>query len=783
MGKETSKAKKSSAVAKTTTNKDKKKNKSSKFNSMKWSKIFLFLIVKISIVVVAVLVILGVYLDGKIKERFSGQLWELPALVYGRILHVAPGDPLTAAELKQELNILNYYQVEKPMKPGEYSISKNKIELVRRPFEFEDGNESALHAMVTFDAQGVQSIEQMDSMKQRGYLRIEPKLLGMLDSGSDEQRIFLAYDKFPTFLIEALLTTEDRDFYNHDGVSVLAILRALVANIRAGRTVQGGSTLNQQIAKNLFLTRDRTLWRKVQEAYIALLLDYRYTKEQLLEVYLNEIYLGQGQGRAIHGFPLGARFYFGRPIEELRIDQYALLVGLAKGPSYYNPWQYPERSKTRRDLVLKMMMNAGFLTPDQYVEAASRALDVQKIAKISNKQPAYFGLLSLELRERVGSQYNPEIGLRIFSTLDPSSQSLIEKSVIKKIKELRKRAGKGLEAAVVIADRQSGEIRAMVGGGRPNFPGFNRAINSRRQIGSLSKPPVYLAALSKPDQYNLATPIGDKPLKIKGDNGEIWSPRNFDRRYRGEVPLLRGLAYSYNIPTVNIGMDLGLETIIDTFVRLGVDPEQITRVPSLLLGAFTLTPFEVTQMYQTLGNGGRFSELTALRAVVTQNGEVLYRNWPKSTQVVSQQAAWLTVYALKSAVSEGTARFLHSLFKKEQLAGKTGTTDNNRDSWYVGIDGKEVVTVWLGHDNNKPTNLTGSAGALRVYADYIAARKPEKLILDWPKDIVVVPYRILKDQFITDCSSASKLPMWDLSGSWRKRCEKPKALEWVRDFF
>lgn len=746
-------------------------------------KMLFFLALKLMVVVVALLVIFGVYLDGKIQERFEGQLWELPAVVYGRILHLAPGNELTIDELKQELASLNYLKVNKPLNPGEYSASKNSIELIRRSFEFEDGQEPELHVMVSFDKQGVSSIEQINTKKQLGYLRIEPKLLGMLDSENDQQRMFLSRDGFPSFLIEALLTTEDRDFYEHDGISVLAILRALAANIRAGRTVQGGSTLNQQIAKNIFLTRERSLWRKIQEAYIAILLDYRYSKDKLLEVYLNEIYLGQAQGQAIHGFPLGARFYFGRPIEELRSDQFALLVGLAKGPSYYNPWLYPERAKKRRNLVLKMMVENGFLAANQYMQASSQPLDVQKTPKLANHQPAYFGQLTHEIKQRVGSQYNPEIGLRIFTTLDPYSQSLIEKSVVKKVKELKKTAGDGLEAAVVIVDRQSGEIRAMVGGSRPNFPGFNRAINGRRQIGSLSKPAIFLAALSEPEQYNLATPIEDKPIVLKGDHGSVWRPRNYDRKYRDQVPLLRALANSYNIPTINIGLSLGLEKVIDMFARLGVDPEQINRVPSLLLGTFTLSPMEVTQMYQTVGSGGRYAELTALRSVVTQNGEVLYRNWPKSSQTVSQQASWLVMYALKDAVKNGTARYLNSLFPNELLAGKTGTTDKNRDSWYVGIDGKEIVTVWLGHDDNKSTKLTGSGGALRVYADYMLQRKPERLILDWPAEVIDVPYRVYRGEFLTDCTSKRKLPMWDPSGSWEKRCKKPKASSWVTDLF
>lgn len=759
------------------------RNKAKKPPVKKGAKWLLILLSKLSLVGIALCIILGVYLDGKIQERFEGSLWQLPAVVYGRVLHLAPGDKVTIEELRRELNTLNYLKVNDPQKPGEFSASANRIELIRRPFEFEDGNEPEQHVMVNFDKFGITSIKQMDNQKERGYLRIEPKLLGMLESDTDEQRIFMKGDRFPTFLVNTLLTTEDRDFYNHDGVSVVAIMRALIANIRAGRTVQGGSTLNQQIAKNIFLTRERTLWRKIQEAYIAILLDYRYSKDKLLEVYLNEIYLGQAKGQAVHGFPLGARLYFDLPIEELRSDQFALLVGLAKGPSFYNPWLHPKRSKARRNLVLKLMMDHGFLTPTEYKEAASRDLDIQKNPMLSNRQPAYFGLLSREIRKQVGTQFNPEIGLRIFTTLDPWSQLLIEKSVVEKIKELKKKAGDKLEAAVVIADRQSGEIRAMVGGSRPNYPGFNRAINSRRQIGSLSKPAIFLAALSEPDRFTLASPIDDKPIQMKDDHGRIWSPRNYDRKFRGEVTLLKALASSYNIPTINLGLAMGLNTVIDTFAKLGVDPNQINRVPSLLLGTFTLTPFEVTQMYQTLGNGGRYAELTALRAVVNQEGKVLYRNWPKTTQTLSQQASWLTVYALKHAVKEGTARYLNAAVDWAQLAGKTGTTDKNRDSWYVGIDGKEVVTVWLGHDDNKTTNLTGSSGALRIYTDYIVERKPESLILDWPAEVVMVPYRVQNDQFMTDCSSELKLPMWDPAKSWRKLCEKPKVVEWMKGLF
>ncbi len=756
-----------------------------------WLRRFALFGLKLALVGAALMVILGIYLDGKIEARFDKPLWDLPALVYSRILYLAPGEAVDIKTLEAELKHLNYEKVNNPKSPGEYSISASRVEIYRRPFEFEDGFEPAQQVMVTFDGSNVSKLTQVDNRKERGFLRIEPKMLGMLGTQESEQRIFLPREQFPEFLIDTLITTEDRDFYHHGGIAPMAILRAMVANLRAGRTVQGGSTLTQQLAKNLFLTRERSLWRKVQEAYIALLLDFRYSKDKLLEMYLNEVYLGQAQGRAIHGFPLGARLYFGRPLEELRIDQLAFLVGLVKGPSYYNPWRFEERALSRRDLILRMMMENNHLTASQYEKAVSQSLDIQESATISTHQPAYFDQLSNEIKELAGGKFNRTEGLRVFTTLDPRAQELIEKSVVDRIKQLEDTTKvEGLEAAVVIADRQSGEILAMVGGSRPGFAGFNRALQGRRQIGSLSKPAVYLTALAEPTRYHLATPVADNPIKLTDGAGKDWSPRNYDRKYRGSVPLMTSLAQSYNIPTVNIGMDMGLDKVIDTYFQLGVDPNQIKEVPSLLLGAFSLTPLEVTQMFQTIGNGGRLVKLSALRFIVNRDGEVVYQHWPSASQTVSAQANWLTLFAMQETVKSGTAKFLNAKYAPFNLAGKTGTTDDNRDSWYVGLDGKEVVTVWIGRDDNKSSKLTGSSGALRLYADYLAQRKPIPLLLPRPAELYNAPFVMNQGQFFIQCESNQTLPMWDADDRWKNRCvKKPEPVEtkkeqqWLSNWF
>ncbi|OCH41790.1 penicillin-binding protein 1B [Aliivibrio fischeri] len=739
---------------------------------------------KLSLVVLAILVIAGIYLDTVVKKRFDGQLFSLPTVVYSRVLTLSPGQNISLKTVQNELDLLKYQKVRQPQRPGEYSSSSTKIELIRRPFEFQQGPEPDRHVMLYFNSEGLQKIENRSVMKQMGFLQIEPQFLGMLDADDDQQRLFLRREQFPEVMVDALLATEDRDFYQHDGVSPLAIARAMVVNAKAGRTVQGGSTLTQQLAKNLFLSRERTLWRKVREAYLALILDYRYSKDRILEAYLNEVYLGQTGGEAIHGFGLAAQVYFGRPIEELRIDQLAMLVGMVKGPSYYNPMRFPERVKERRDLVLRLMMQEEILSPHQYEMAASRPLDVKKRATIATRQPAYFQQLKWELKEKAGKAYQKGEGLRVFTTLDPLSQQKAEQAVERTVPQLEKRAGKGLEAAMVIVDRQSGEIRAMIGGSRTGFDGFNRAINAKRPIGSLVKPAIYLSALETPDKFSLATTLDDKPIALKGSKGTTWTPRNFDRKFRGEVPLYYALSRSLNVPTVNLGLMVGLSKVTDTLVKLGVDANEINQVPSMLLGSINLSPYQVAQMYQTIGNGGRKAALTALKAVVDNDGNLLYENFPKSAAVVPEQATWLTVYGMKRTVSEGTARFLNSKYSWAALAGKTGTSNDSRDSWYAGIDGREVAITWLGRDDNKPMKLTGSSGALRVYADYLSMRSPEVFQLPWPNEVTTAGFDLQSNKTLEpDCSGRVKLPIWDQKGQYKAECEKNKPAAWLTDIF
>lgn len=769
---------KSKKATKTTTAKktaSSKRSASKKNGSRSWKiRVLRYLVIlgfKFALIGIAISLVVGIYLDQIIKDKFQGQMWQLPATVYGRVLDLKPGMDISKRTVVAELKALKYLKVIKPIHPGEYAVSATRIELIRRPFDFVEGPEPANHVSLEFAKTKLVAINKIPSYRRLQFLKIEPQMLGMLNArSSDEQRIFIPREQFPEVLIDALLATEDRNFFHHDGVSIVSILRALVANLKAGHTVQGGSTLTQQLAKNLFLTTERTLWRKLRELYIAVIIDHRYSKDRIIEAYLNEVYLGQSRGDEIHGFGLAARLYFGRPINELEIQDIALLVGLVKGPSYYNPWRYSARARERRDLVLKLMLKQNILTPRQFERAALKPLGIQKHPKLANSKPAYFQLLKAQLRENIGSEFRVDTGLRVFSTLDPVAQTNLEKAVVKTMPILEKKSGKGLQSAAVVADRKTGEIRAMIGGARPGYAGFNRAINASRQIGSLAKPSVYLTALMQPNKYNLATTLIDAPLAIKGDNGKIWSPKNYSKTYKGEVPLYLALAKSMNVPTVNLGMQLGVNAVRATQKELGLDISKIPQVPSIFLGSFTLTPLEVVQMFQTITSGGKKAPITTLLAVVDLDGRVLYKNNPQAERVVDERAAWLTTYIMKKVVTQGTARSLLWRFGNKALAGKTGTTDNYRDSWFVGADGNNVSTFWVGRDDNKPTKLTGSSGALKIYIDYLSRGDIAPLLLDWPKGIKTYRYKTKSDYMSLDedCTGDIALPVWAIDNKQQK---------------
>ncbi|EPE9060515.1 bifunctional glycosyl transferase/transpeptidase [Klebsiella aerogenes] len=745
-----------------------------KGNKPRRKRSWLWLLVKLGIVFAVIIAAYGVYLDQKIRSRIDGKVWELPAAVYGRMVNLEPDMQISKNEMVRLLNATQYRQVSAMTRPGEYTVQANSIEMIRRPFDFPDSKEGQVRARLTFDGDHLDTIENMDNNRQFGFFRLDPRLITMLQSANGEQRLFVKRSGFPDLLVDTLLATEDRHFYEHDGISLYSMGRAVLANLTAGRTVQGASTLTQQLVKNLFLSSERSYWRKANEAYMALIVDARYSKDRILELYMNEVYLGQSGDNEIRGFPLASLYYFGRPVEELSLDQQALLVGMVKGASIYNPWRNPKLALERRNLVLRLLQQQNIIDQELYDMLSARPLGVQPRGGVISPQPAFMQMVRQELQAKLGDKVKDLSGVKIFTTFDPVAQEAAEKAAIEGIPVLKKqRKLPDLETAMVVVDRFTGEVRAMVGGAEPQFAGYNRAMQARRSIGSLAKPATYLTALSQPNQYRLNTWIADAPVTIRLSNGQTWSPQNDDRRFSGQVMLVDALTRSMNVPTVNLGMSLGLPAITDTWQKLGVPKDQLNAVPAMILGALNLTPIEVAQAFQTIASGGNRATLSALRSVIAEDGTVLYQSYPQAERAVPAQAAYMTLWTMQQVVQRGTGRQLGAKYPGLHLAGKTGTTNNNVDTWFAGIDGSQLTITWVGRDNNQPTKLYGASGAMSIYQRYLANQTPTPLALTPPED--VVDMGVDSNGYFQCGGGMRTLPVWTTSPD--ALCRQGEALQ------
>ncbi|MCS2170251.1 bifunctional glycosyl transferase/transpeptidase [Scandinavium sp. TWS1a] len=734
-----------------------------------------WLLVKLGIVFAVLMAIYGVYLDQKIRARIDGKVWQLPAAVYGRMVNLEPDMPVSKNEMVRLLTATQYRQVTAMTRPGEFTVQSNSIEMIRRPFDFPDSKEGQVRARLTFDGDHLDSITNMDNNRQFGFFRLDPRLITMMSSPNGEQRLFVPRSGFPDLLIDTLIATEDRHFYEHDGISFYSMGRAVLANLTAGRTVQGASTLTQQLVKNLFLSSERSYWRKANEAYMALIMDARYSKDRILELYMNEVYLGQSGDNEIRGFPLASLYYFGRPVEELSLDQQALLVGMVKGASIYNPWRNPKLALERRNLVLRLLQQQKVIDQELYDMLSARPLGVQPRGGVISPQPAFMQMVRQELQAKLGDKVKDLSGVKIFTTFDSVAQDAAEKAATEGIPVLKKqRKLSDLETAMVIVDRMTGEVRAMVGGAEPQYAGYNRAMQARRSIGSLAKPATYLTALSQANTYRLNTWIADAPVTIHLSNGQTWSPQNDDKRFSGQVMLVDALTRSMNVPTVNLGMALGLPAITDTWQKLGVPKDQLSAVPAMILGALNLTPIEVAQAFQTISSGGNRATLSALRSVIAEDGTVLYQSYPQAERAVPAQAAYMTLWTMQQVVQRGTGRQLGAKYPNLHLAGKTGTTNNNVDTWFAGIDGREVVITWVGRDNNQPTKLYGASGAMSIYQRYLSNESPIPLDLTPPEDIVNMSVDD-NGNFICDGAGMRQLPVWTTNPD--QLCQQSQAMQ------
>jgi penicillin-binding protein 1B len=681
-------------------------------------------------------------LDRKVTSQFEGRRWTLPAQVYAQPTDLYVGSTFGADALEQELQRLGYQRVDKPKNPGSYSRRGERIDLISRRFQFWDAMQESQFLSVTTSGSSIADMRNGGN-EEVPIFRLDPLLIGSIFPIHGEDRVVVTPEEVSTLLPSALKVVEDRKFDTHHGVNVSAIMRALFVNLRAGRYEQGGSTLTQQLVKSYFLDNRRTLGRKIEEAIMAMLLEAHFSKQDLMNAYINEIYLGQDGRRAIHGFGLGSQFYFGKPLAELQLHEVALMVAIVRGPSYYDPRRHPQRVRERRDLVLKLMAEHGVIDKAAAQKAAKRPLGIVSVGtQQGGYYPAFLDLVRRTLRRDYREEDLTEAGLRIFSTLNPTVQTQAEKALTQELDRLekaRKQKSKSpLEGVVVVTAPQNGEVVAMVGGRQASFAGFNRALDAKRSIGSLVKPVIYLAAVES-GQYTAASIVEDGPVSVTLANGKVWEPQNISEEFYGPVPLVRALAQSMNLATVRLGMEVGLRKVTREFVALGLEKEP-PELPAVLLGSVDVSPLEVAQLYNAFANGGFSTPLRAVRSVVDSKGEPLKSFALEVTPVASPEAVYQVNRMMVEVMEHGSGRSAKATLPPGLVvAGKTGTSSDYRDSWFAGFSGSHLAVVWIGHDDNTPTGLTGSSGSLPVWTRLMAnlgttswsAPLPESLEETW----------------------------------------------------
>ncbi|WP_334133896.1 penicillin-binding protein 1B [Acinetobacter schindleri] len=704
---------------------------------MKYERGLGFIALIFSVLVISAFVAFSIYLirlDNIVRDKFEGQRWDIPAKVFARPMEIYVNAPVSQQDLQEELKLLGYKSAESYTKSGSYVTSGDTLYVHTRGFDFGDRVEPEQILKVSFNGEQINDVSATKPSTS-GIARLEPLLIGGIYPQHNEDRVLIKLNKVPKPLIEALIATEDRNFYHHHGVSPRGIARAVVSNITGGKR-QGGSTLTQQLVKNFYLSPERTLKRKVNEAFMAMLIELHYDKDEILEAYLNEVNLGQNGNYSINGYGLASQFYFGLPLRELNISQQAFLVGLVQGPSLYNPWRNPETAKRRRDIVLNNMLVMGYLTQEQYETEKARPLNVITKPTLGPARfPDFLDIVRRQLRTEYQEGDITNQGLRIFTTLDPLAQTRIQQSFKNTVVNLSRsnpKRLKDLQGAVLVTHPENGELVAAVGSTQ-DFTGFNRALDAKRQVGSLLKPVIYLTAIES-NRYHWGSPIEDSELSIKTD-GKTWTPKNYSGRPHGVVPMSQALANSYNLSAVRLAQEFGMSTFINHLKKFGVTSD-IPSYPSIYLGAVDMSPMEVMSLYGNFATGGFKYPVKAIRSVVDANGRLVDRYGLTVQPTIDPAYAYILNNGLQQVMSSGTGQSAYSTLPRNLgLAGKSGTTNDTRDSWFAGYSGNYLAVVWLGLDDNKITGLTGSSGALPVWTSVMKQLHQKPVNLHQPGEV------------------------------------------------
>ncbi len=638
-----------------------------------------------------------------ITETIVKDQWDIPSVAYARPLELYEGLDLSAKALTFELDLLGYQTTSGTPKTGQYNIQNNKFKVYSKGFQFPDVNVPA--QMISLEITN----NQVSSIKPK-LARLEPHIIGRFYTTDFESRLPISLKQIPDSMVMGLQAVEDRDFKNHHGVSWFGILRAAVKNLIAGEVVQGGSTITQQLVKNKLRYNQNSFLRKAHEALAASILESKMSKGEILETYFNEVYWGQDGKVAVHGIVEAAQFYFAKPVQRLNIAEQALLIGIIKGPSWYNPYRQTKRALLRRDVVLNVWLETGVINASQHQQAKTTALALSKSRQLKTDFDDFMAVV----RQQINSQFSlndlKRNGLRIFTTLDPYVQYKTTQTARKTSDWL----SPDVESAILVSGAKSGELLA-VSGSKTAASQFNRVLLAKRQIGSLIKPLVYLAGLELLPTFDLDTKLKDSPLTVNTTDNKIWQPKNWDGQSMGHISANQALVHSRNQATVDLGLKITLRRFISFLQKVGIQVQR-NRHPSLFLGAIELTPFEVQHVFGIFSSRGANQFVNAIRYVTDQNNTILSRAQQASNHQITTENIDTINRSMHQVTTLGTARKLTHTFQLQgPLFGKTGTTNQGKDSWYVGFDHNYLATVWVGRDDNKSTSYSGSSGALVLW--------------------------------------------------------------------
>ncbi len=670
------------------------------------------------------------YLYYKVDRGGSGDHWEVPSILYGRPTEIRKGDHLGNLRFVERLHRLSYRKVTgKPSTAGTYSKEQEKIRIFPRNNATEkSSHKSGPVDILVRDGRVVSLVSpagvQLDS------IHLEPEEIGRIMGPNMESRRPVTLSAISPFLQNAVIASEDARFYSHMGIDVLAIGRALFTNLREQRFAQGGSTITQQLAKNFFLSPKKTLWRKLHEAELALFLELRYSKKQILEMYLNKIYFGQDGPRGIYGIEEAAEFYFSKQAKEISLEESALLAGIIRSPNRYPLLRDPKAAKERRNGILARMRQLEMIGEDEFRRASNAPVRIRERSATIQPASYFVDYIQQITAAELGGEKLYRTGYRYYTTLDPAHQAAAQEAVTRGLEEIEKTglpAGEPLQAALVAVDPATGEMTAMVGGRGYGETQFNRAADAKRQPGSAFKPFVLLTALSlstegKGDK-TLSTMVSGEPVSIPTPEG-IWSPSNFDRKTYGKITIRKTIEESVNTATVRLANDVGLTEVLKTARAAGIT-SPLSPVASMALGTFEVTPMELAYAYTTIASGGIRFDPFSLFSVTTADGDILTVKKVHRERALDPRAAYLTGYAMEGVLERGTAKSAKMLGIYFPASGKTGTTDGNRDSWFVGYTPDVVCAVWVGYDSGANTGLTGARGALHIWARFLAALYPQ----------------------------------------------------------